>query len=351
MNGFSIIVCCYNSAEILPETLSYLARLVLPENTGVELLVIDNCCTDNSAAVAGAVWHAHHSPFDIRIIEEKTPGLSAARVKGIECARYDTLVFCDDDNFLGPDYLEVASRILSVNQSIGALGGYATVIRQNIPSYWPDNFFIYGNGPQADKNGKATILHGAGVIIRKEAFQALQQTNFEFILTDRKGQSLTSGGDFELCYAIHLAGYEIWYDDTLKLDHYIKSARFTKEYYKKFIRESAPALDVLEVYAYFTEKAIPLLVSFYIGRMKSFLFHFKGIFVSCQSRYRYRGDEKIRFLEDFHIRFHWNRLKLIVRNIFIYPKTYRSVKRLKQKLSQRSSLNMEMKGVFNHVTE
>lgn len=316
----------------MPLTLKYLAVLCSPAGWRVEIILVDNCCTDNTATIACETWKKLNEPFEFYVVEEKTPGLSAARVKGIDTARYDYLVFCDDDNFLNKDYLVVASEILEKNQRIGALGGYATAMLERQPAYWPDNFYIYGCGPQAEKNGKTKTLHGAGIIVNKTAFIKLMSANFGFILSDRKGAKLTSGGDYEFCYAIALAGYDVWYEDSLIFSHYIHAERVKPEYCKRFINESAPALDVILVYEHLIYNDNKGMRTFYLQRIKGLLFHIWKTFISYRIRFRYRHNIQIRFLENFHITFHLIRIKLILKNVFKYPKIFKRVRMLQQQL-------------------
>jgi glycosyltransferase involved in cell wall biosynthesis len=313
-------------------TLKYLAALYSHTGWPVEIILVDNCCTDDTAAVASETWKKLHEPFEFYIVEERTPGLSAARVRGIETARYDYLVFCDDDNFLNEDYLTVASEILEKHPQIGALGGYASAMLEWQPAYWPGDFYIYGCGPQAEKNGKTRTLHGAGIIINRAVFIKLKDAQFSFILSDRKGAKLTSGGDYEFCYAITLAGYDVWYEEALRFSHYIQANRVTPEYCKRFIHESAPALDVILVYEHLILNGKKGIGSFYFQRLKDLLYHIWKIFTSCKLRFLYRHDEQIRFLESFHIAFHLARIKLMLKNIFRYPKTFRNVQSLQQRL-------------------
>jgi len=56
------------------------------------------------------------------------------------------------------------------------------------------------------------------------------------MLSDRKGNQLSSGGDIELCFALRLAGWEIWYDPQLKLRHYIGRNKLSWEYLRKLSR-------------------------------------------------------------------------------------------------------------------
>ena len=51
-------------------------------------------------------WHPHH----LELLENE-PGLTAARVRGINESEGELLVFVDDDNLLADDYLERAVEI------------------------------------------------------------------------------------------------------------------------------------------------------------------------------------------------------------------------------------------------
>jgi glycosyltransferase involved in cell wall biosynthesis len=51
IQGVSIIVCCYNSAERLPETLKHLALLESNEDVNWELIIVDNNSSDTTIVV------------------------------------------------------------------------------------------------------------------------------------------------------------------------------------------------------------------------------------------------------------------------------------------------------------
>lgn len=335
MQGFSIVVCCYNSAEVLPKTLRNLARLRVLEDMEVEIIIIDNGCTDNTVDTAKEVWKNEEKPFKLVIEKEDIPGLSAARERGISLAQYEYLVFCDDDNRLNEDYLIVADRLFAAHPEVGALGGYGEPEWEEMPDYWPDDFYIYGSGPQSEKSGRTHYVHGAGVIIRKKVFLVLKKVNFSFILSDRKKDRLTSGGDYELCYAIALAGYDIWYDQQLQFLHFIPSERMTWTYCKRFIEESTPALDVLDVYHFLIKNHEQKtgISRFYLKQLKVVLYHFKELMVSAFLKRRYRRKRNLYFLERFHQKFHFERVKCICLNVFNYSVLYRRIYSLKKRLA------------------
>jgi glycosyltransferase involved in cell wall biosynthesis len=333
MKGFSIIVCCYNSEQVLPETLAHIAALILPGGVKTELIIVDNCCTDDTVSTAKKIWSEYHAPIEMKIVYESTPGLSAAREKGIQTSCYEYLLFCDDDNRLAPDYLLTAERILSGDDRIGMLGGLGIPAYIHVPAYWPEDFYIYGSGPQAKESGTTHTVHGAGVLLRRAAFNRLKEAGFGFILSDRKGDKLTSGGDYELCFAIALAGYSIYYYEGLRFSHFIPEERMTWKYCYRFIRESAPAVNVLNVYHFVLTADDKKMINFYLRQMRSVLHHIKKIFYSSFVKYRYYHDEKIRFLETFHIEYHMARLSSICRDTFRFSQYLRKVNQLKSRLA------------------
>lgn len=333
MTGFSIIVCCYNSAERVARTLAHLAALDRSGGILAELIIIDNCCTDNTVAVAAAAWTDLQAPFEMRILRERTQGLSAAREKGIQAARYDNLLFCDDDNLLDPAFLQVASAVLTGHPHIAMLGGLGTPLYEKVPSYWPEDFYVYGSGRQAAENGRTLTLYGAALLLRKPAFLHLKEAGFNFILCDRKGDKLSSGGDYELCLAMALAGYEIWYHDGLKFFHLISEQRMTWRYCRRFISDSAPAVSVLDTYHFVLKHGKGKSPLFYLMQIKYLLHHTRKAFQATYTGYRYRRDEKIRFLGSFHRRFHLTRVMFIARG---FPRSGRNLKkvvRLKEQLT------------------
>ncbi len=232
MNGISIIICTYNGIQKLEETL--LAILQLKATFSWELLVVDNASTDGTAAFSSSILSA--STIDWRILREEEPGLIKARLCGLRASKYDILLYCDDDNTLDENYLQIGYELLKQNSIIGALGGCGTPVFE---AKKPDWFDTYGHsfavGPQAEKDGPMSEypaeLYGAGAFFRKEVLQQFLDKGFKSGLSGRTGNNLVSGEDVEWCYLIQLAGYQIWYDHRLEFKHTMPQGRMNWEYY------------------------------------------------------------------------------------------------------------------------
>jgi hypothetical protein len=141
------------------------------------------------------------------------------------------------------------------NSQIGVLGGWGTPECEITPPVWfKDYQTAYATGPQGEENGDITntkgYVYGAGAIFRKEALQNLFNKGFVSLTEDRKGASLTAGGDYELGRALQLSGYKIWYSEMLKFQHFIPKQRLTWKYIIRLHKGYLQSHSVLTAYNY-----------------------------------------------------------------------------------------------------
>jgi hypothetical protein len=59
---------------------------------------------------------------------------------------------------------------------------------------------------------------------------------------------MVSGEDDEICYALKLIDYRIWYDSRLELQHFIPHNRLSEDYLKRLMYGSATAILACEPY-------------------------------------------------------------------------------------------------------
>lgn len=251
--GVSVIVCCYNSEAVIRSSIQSIAAQQLNAVLNAEVVLVDNNCTDGTVAIAKESWsEAAPKKITFRVIEEKKPGLSHARKAGLHAARYQVIVFCDDDNRLAGNYLENSFILLQNNLNIGAAGGTIEGITDDeFPAWWPQYAHAYAVGRQGEASGDISSLRylwGAGLVVRKNILETVLDDGFPLLLSDRKGNVLSSGGDSEICARIVLMGYRLWFDDTLQLDHYIHGEKLTETYRKRLYEGHDAAAVILEKY-------------------------------------------------------------------------------------------------------
>lgn len=249
--GVSVVVCCYNSAQNLPQTLRHLTLQKISEDVGYEIVIVDNASTDDTKLVALRLWAELGSHINFKIVEEKQPGLSSARRTGVKEAHYEFITFCDDDNWLEENYISEVFRILSSDQSIGAVGGRSEAVSDiPVPDWFEEHKHSYAVGEQASHSGDISqrmFLWGAGLSFRKSLFITAFE-KYPSILSDRKGSELTSGGDSELCMRIIMLGYRLFYSNSLKFTHFIQGSRLSKDYREKLYKGFDEAIDILDRY-------------------------------------------------------------------------------------------------------
>ena len=234
ITGVSVIVCCYNSAKRLPETLWHLALQNVPENIKWEVIVVDNNSTDNTSEVGLQIWNGFKKDISFRIVKEEQQGLSYARHTGAKEAQFEFLVFCDDDNWFDENYIHYAFCIMCENNNIGILGGRSKGVFESKKPEWFDRFeTAYAVGKPYENSGVANVkkyLAGAGMVMRKSTLQKLETLSFKQLLTDRRGIQLSSGGDAELSLVLLFMGYDLYYDERLQFKHFMPSNRLTWKY-------------------------------------------------------------------------------------------------------------------------
>lgn len=252
IDGVSVIICCHNSEGRLKPTLSHLAAQRCPKAIAWEVLVVDNASNDHTADTAKGLWDSD-SDISLRIVAQPKLGLVNARQKGIEEAKYQYVSFIDDDNWVTPNWVETVYRIMQEHPEAGACGGKTEAVCDIAPPTWFDKYKgKYAVGDQADTSGDVTwnrgYLWGAGLTMRKIAWEFIVSNGFQPLLTGRFGGHLSAGDDNEICLALRLAGWKLWYDEQLTLQHYLPAGRLHWDYLKKLVRGFGASSVLLSPY-------------------------------------------------------------------------------------------------------
>jgi len=239
--GISVIICCYNSALRLPKTLQHLRDQIVRNDLEWEIVVVDNASTDDTSIIANQILSAISiDNFSYQLVDEKRPGLSFARLKGVKVAKYEIILFCDDDNWLDPNYLQEAFDIFKVNPSLGALGGQSKAASEvPLPGWFEEYQEAFAVGKQGEVTGNITgrgYVWGAGLVTRRNLFLSTYSEDLPSLLTDRRGNELTSGGDNEYCQRLILLRYQLFYSEKLRFTHYMAPSRLTIEYRDRLLK-------------------------------------------------------------------------------------------------------------------
>lgn len=258
--GCSIIICCHNSATRLYDTLSHLGSQVVPCDLQWEVLLVDNASTDNTSSTALSIWNHLNTGVSLRIVHEPKPGLVNARRTGVLNTKFNTLIFCDDDNWLSPSYVAYAFSLMQANPAIGVAGGRHKPALDGL-SQPPDWFYTYADGyavgVQAMRSGDISArgyVWGAGMVLRATLLRYLYSNNIKPLLSGRSESSMQSGDDSEICMWYRINGYKLWYDEKLSLSHYIPHNRQSLEYVERLYSGFSEAGPFLNAYSLWIDR-------------------------------------------------------------------------------------------------
>lgn len=263
IKGISILICTYNGADKLPETLAHLSAQATSAHLNWEIILIDNDSTDNSAQISLAEWAKYKiTNINFRVVTESNPGKLNALETGIYNANYEYFIICDDDNWLAPNYVQAAFDRIEKNPLIGALGGqsHAVINSGSYPSWFSKYNGQYAVGEQGNEMGDVTsrgYLWGAGLVSRTALYKQAYK-NFTSLMTDNNGRLLPAGEDNEYCQRLILMGYKLYYDPELVLEHFITAERLGTTYRDRLLRRIEDSEKILSKYRVITKIKVNL---------------------------------------------------------------------------------------------
>lgn len=123
---FSVVICTYNYAHLLPDALKSVAAQTLQD---FELLIVDDGSTDNTAEIAEQFRPLFQ---DFRYVKKPHAGPADARNVGVQAAKGTHIAFLDGDDLWSPHYLTAMWESLSAHSEAGlALCEGITVRNEN----------------------------------------------------------------------------------------------------------------------------------------------------------------------------------------------------------------------------
>lgn len=245
MNGqlmdISVIICTYNpEARIFSRCLNAV-RDLYKDDLNVEVILVDN---NSSPALTNQDYVAAFlTATGARCITEKKPGLTYARIAGFNASSAPVVIYFDDDNEPGKNYLLTANKVLAEKKEVGLVGpGIVRVDFIDGSDQWLESerplfqelsipLAIYGH---VLTSYQEFYPYGTGLILRRAIMQQycyLVEAQGE--ISDRKGSSLVGGGDIQVVWTGIKMGYHAGRTPYLTMQHIIPKSRTTSAYIKK----------------------------------------------------------------------------------------------------------------------
>ena len=227
-----IIICTYNRAAMLRESLYSFLRMQRPFDSTVQVLVVDNNSNDETGAIGQEF--CRRAPELFRYLREPVQGLSSARNSGIRASEADLIAFVDDDVYFDEGWL---LEILDAFRATGAMcvGGRSIPhFEAGKPSWISTELLaLYGatNSGDAVKQMKfPEHPFGLNMAFRREVFARVGQFNTSL---GRIKSSLLSNEEVELFFRIDRANLPVFYTPSAIVYHRISAPRSRKSWVLK----------------------------------------------------------------------------------------------------------------------
>lgn len=258
----SVILPTKDRGPAISETIDSLLNLDFPISDR-EIVIVDNLSNPENQQHLKSF--ADRFPEQIKYVREEKLGLCNARNCGIEHSSGELIVFLDDDAVV-PNYWLTNLIKPFDNPKVYAAGGKVIAKFTSPPPDWIDKRFgmyisNFDRGEETAELFYNEYPRGANMIFRRTAFD---KCGLFLDCFDRKGNSLMSYGDIEMCYRVDQAGLSVMYIPDAEIYHLIRGDRLNIEWFKKRFYWQGRSEGLFELIHY--------------GRnhiLKTFWFHFK----------------------------------------------------------------------------
>jgi glycosyltransferase involved in cell wall biosynthesis len=225
----SVIVCTYNRARMLNDTLASWADV---DQTAIsaELIVVDNNSSDGTSNVCAEFGDSHK--LDVKYVYESTPGLSFARNRGIQESAGRIIAFIDDDVYLDRYWLKEIMSVFSNQSHIHCAGGNSIPVFDGSRPDWLDDKLlrIYGSTLSGDVEKEMRYPEhpfGVNMAFRREVFEQVGLFNTRL---GRIKKSLLSNEEKELFFRIDEFGLKTHYTPKAIIYHRVPAERLKKDW-------------------------------------------------------------------------------------------------------------------------
>lgn len=229
----TVVLCTFNRAQWLPGVIASLANQRTEGAFSYELLIVDNASIDSTPHVAQS--EVANANLPMHYVCEDTPGVSAARNRGIQEARGEWVAFCDDDQLADPQWLAELFE-LARRKECRVVGGAVHLVRTNqdtdgqslgdsanerLSSYLENLLAPGGRSQRVKRFSRRDALNSGNQMVHRTVFGQVGVYN----------ESCREGGeDTDWFLRLIAAGIEAWFTPTAVMRHLVPDYRLSVEY-------------------------------------------------------------------------------------------------------------------------
>ncbi len=236
MPDVSVVICTYNRAESLRDTLDSLLVQRGADALSYEVVVVDNNSRDMTRDVAES--YAKNHPR-IRYAFEGRQGVAFARNTGIKESKGEIIAYLDDDVIADPDWLAGLWKCFTEEKDAVSVGGrVARKWNCEKPVWYSEELGgclisqEFGSARKEWKSSKHMVT--ANMAFRRVAFERFGTFRTEL---GRRGESLVGGEDSEFYHRLVKNEAKVFYEPRALVYHKVEEDRLTREYMRRWFYE------------------------------------------------------------------------------------------------------------------
>jgi len=295
-----VLICTWNRARYLAETLLSLAAMAVPETVHWSVVVIDNNSTDDTREVVRNA--ALTFPTPLRYVSEPRQGKSCAMNTGLARTSRPIVAFIDDDVRVDRGWLATLAETFDHHPEIAYVGGPVDPIwEEPCPTWFQRTDKIlwgtlaildYGDEPFVFEERQKVPL-GANFAIRRSLVHAIGAFNPRL---GRNGDQVLLGQElpefFVRSRAIGACGR---YVPRMRVQHHVPARRLRPEYFRRWWYGKGISRARLETQHPVTELGVDLRHVATIAGVPRFLFGSAARDAARWVKALLRGDRGERF--------------------------------------------------------
>jgi glycosyltransferase involved in cell wall biosynthesis len=242
VTSVSVLICTYNRAAMLRETLAALRAMTPPAHARVEIIVVDNNSTDTTPLVIAEA--SRDSAIPVIGLQEQSQGKSFALNRGLRAATGDVIALTDDDVWPDARWLhrivedfrqrEVTFVFGKVLPRWGTLPPPELLTPKAQDIWGPLAIVDYGDEPvdYVETSSGQRLPIGANLAFARAALITIGGWRTDL---GKVNNTLISGEDHEIFMRLRRFNlYSGYYDPKVAVRHFVPAERLTREYFRRW---------------------------------------------------------------------------------------------------------------------
>ncbi len=222
----TVIICTYNRAYLLPETLPTIFQQNI-SNDHYKVLIVNNNSTDNTAQLLDGFIKRYDN---LSVFNEPKQGLGYAKNAGMNASTTEWIVFLDDDAKVPNDFVKKALTNINNDNFICFGGVYLPWYKYGKPKWFHDKY-ASNKGKLLEFNTlKKNFISGGIMAIKKSVLHKFGgfPTNLGM-----SGNKIAYGEETLLQIRMRNSGLEIGYDPNWVIFHLVNRYKLSPWWFIK----------------------------------------------------------------------------------------------------------------------